>query len=162
MPINFKLKLLYHIKKMHQNPLGSFEEKGIHKDRQTAGSGHRLTINRLTKRGKEKSPSIGHCQCEKDMEDCLLACQQFLKESRSDTHSLLMSGPHFCIYDINIISCFGTRLLSLLFYSVSGNANSMVLLNYGTSGKQTLKNIYFMFCNQDQKLKISFLPDFSS
>jgi hypothetical protein len=26
---------------------------------------HRLSINRPTKRGKEKSPSDGHCQCEK-------------------------------------------------------------------------------------------------
>jgi hypothetical protein len=31
--------------------------------------GHRLSINRLTKRGKEKSPSDGHSQCEKEMDD---------------------------------------------------------------------------------------------
>jgi hypothetical protein len=36
---------------------------------------HRLSINRLTKRGKENSRSDGHCQCEKEMEDHLLACQ---------------------------------------------------------------------------------------
>jgi hypothetical protein len=35
---------------------------------------HRLSINRPTKRGKEKSPSNGHCQCEKEMEEHLLAC----------------------------------------------------------------------------------------
>jgi hypothetical protein len=35
----------------------------------------KLSINRPTKRGKEKSPSNGHCQCEKEMEDHLLACQ---------------------------------------------------------------------------------------
>jgi hypothetical protein len=32
---------------------------------------HRLSINRPTKRGKEKSPSDGHCQCEKEMDDHL-------------------------------------------------------------------------------------------
>jgi hypothetical protein len=32
---------------------------------------HRLSINRQTKRGKEKSPSDGHCQCEKEMDDYL-------------------------------------------------------------------------------------------
>jgi hypothetical protein len=31
-------------------------------------------INRPTKRGKEKSPSDGHCQCEKQMDNHLLAC----------------------------------------------------------------------------------------
>jgi hypothetical protein len=36
---------------------------------------HRLSINRPTKRGKENSRSDGHCQCEKEMEDFLLACQ---------------------------------------------------------------------------------------
>jgi hypothetical protein len=47
---------------------------------------HRRSINRLTKRGKEKSPSDGHCQCEKEMDDHLLAClQNFEKELRSDT-----------------------------------------------------------------------------
>jgi hypothetical protein len=37
---------------------------------------HILSINRPTKCGKEKSPSDGHCQCEKEMDDHLLACQQ--------------------------------------------------------------------------------------
>jgi hypothetical protein len=39
---------------------------------------HRLSINRpkkTTKRGIENSRSDGHCQCEKEMEDHLLACQ---------------------------------------------------------------------------------------
>jgi hypothetical protein len=36
---------------------------------------HRLNINRPTKRGKENSQSDGHCQCEKEMDDYLLACQ---------------------------------------------------------------------------------------
>jgi hypothetical protein len=37
---------------------------------------HRLSINRPTKRGKEKSRSDGHCQCEKEMDDHLLmSCQ---------------------------------------------------------------------------------------
>jgi hypothetical protein len=46
---------------------------------------HRLIINRQTKRGREKSPSGGHCQSEKEMDDHLLACQQILEiEPRSD------------------------------------------------------------------------------
>jgi hypothetical protein len=40
---------------------------------------HRLSINIPTKRGKEKSPPDRHCQCEKEMDDYLLACQQTLK-----------------------------------------------------------------------------------
>jgi hypothetical protein len=39
------------------------------------GYNHTLSINRLTKRGKEKSPSDGHCQCEKEMDHHSLACQ---------------------------------------------------------------------------------------
>jgi hypothetical protein len=47
---------------------------------------HRLSINKPTKRGKEKFPFDGHCQCEKAMDDHLLACQQILeKEPHSDT-----------------------------------------------------------------------------
>jgi hypothetical protein len=43
-------------------------------------------INGPTKRGKEKSPSDGHCKCEKEMDDHLLACQQILeREPHSDT-----------------------------------------------------------------------------
>jgi hypothetical protein len=34
---------------------------------------------------KEKSPSDGHYQCEKEMED-QLTCQQFLKESHEVTY----------------------------------------------------------------------------
>jgi hypothetical protein len=39
------------------------------------GITHRFSINRPTKRGKENSRSDGHCQCEKEMEHNLLACQ---------------------------------------------------------------------------------------
>jgi hypothetical protein len=47
---------------------------------------HRLSFNRPTKRGKEKSSSVGHCQCEKEMDEHLLACQQILeREPHSDT-----------------------------------------------------------------------------
>jgi hypothetical protein len=55
---------------------------------------HRLSIDRPTKRGKEKSPSDGHCQCEKETDGYLLACQQsFEKEPQSDT--LLKSEHQF-------------------------------------------------------------------
>jgi hypothetical protein len=40
---------------------------------------HRLSNNRPTKRGKEKSPSDGHCQCQKEIDNHLLACQQILE-----------------------------------------------------------------------------------
>jgi hypothetical protein len=47
---------------------------------------HRLSINRPTKRVKKKSPFDGYCQCEKEMDDHLLACQQILeRELHSDT-----------------------------------------------------------------------------
>jgi hypothetical protein len=39
------------------------------------GQCHRLSINRPTKRGKEKSPSDRHCQWEKEIYDHLMACQ---------------------------------------------------------------------------------------
>jgi hypothetical protein len=49
---------------------------------------HRLSTNRPTKRGKEKSPSDGRCQCEKEMDDHFLAFQQILeKEPHSDRPS---------------------------------------------------------------------------
>jgi hypothetical protein len=41
------------------------------------GQNHRLSINRPTKLGKEKSSSDGHCQCQKEMDDPLLACHKF-------------------------------------------------------------------------------------
>jgi hypothetical protein len=39
------------------------------------------TMNRPTKRGKKKSPSDEHCQCQKDMDVHLLVCQHFLTET---------------------------------------------------------------------------------
>jgi hypothetical protein len=42
---------------------------------QLGRSDHTLSINRPTKRGKEKSSSDKHCQCEKEVDDHLLACQ---------------------------------------------------------------------------------------
>jgi hypothetical protein len=45
------------------------------------GYNHRLSNNKPTKRGKDKSLTDGHYQCKKDMEDQLLTCQQFLTES---------------------------------------------------------------------------------
>jgi hypothetical protein len=36
---------------------------------------HRLSINKPTKSGEEKSPSDGDGQCEKEMDHRLVACQ---------------------------------------------------------------------------------------
>jgi hypothetical protein len=58
------------------------------------GYNHRLSINRPTKRGKEKSPSDRHCQCKKEMDNPLQACQQFLKQCHIVTR-LLKSEHHF-------------------------------------------------------------------
>jgi hypothetical protein len=91
------------------------------------GYSHRLGINRPTKSGKEKSPSDGHCQCQKEIDDQLLACHQFLTESHIE--SLVNQRATFLNMN-NIIDIFifwNVWLLSLLFYSVSVNANSMVL-----------------------------------
>jgi hypothetical protein len=47
---------------------------------------HRLSISGPKKRGKGKSSSNGHYQCEKEMDNHLLACQQiFEREPRRDT-----------------------------------------------------------------------------
>jgi hypothetical protein len=47
---------------------------------------NRLSINKPSKRGKEKRSSDRLCQCEKEMDDHLLACPQLLeKEPHSDT-----------------------------------------------------------------------------
>jgi hypothetical protein len=46
---------------------------------------HRLSINRLTKPEKEKSPSDGHCQCEKEMDEFITGVSTiFEKELRSE------------------------------------------------------------------------------
>jgi hypothetical protein len=49
------------------------------------GMDRRLSINIPTKRGKEKSPADGPSQCEKEMDDHLLACHQFLKQRHEVT-----------------------------------------------------------------------------
>jgi hypothetical protein len=59
-------------------------------------------------RGKEKSPSDGHCQCQKGMDDHLLACQQFLTESHIVTRLANERPSYFNMNDINDISVFGT------------------------------------------------------
>jgi hypothetical protein len=49
-------------------------------------------INRLTKRGNEKSPSDGHYQCKKEMYDHLIACQPIFEKvpHSSDTPCLAL------------------------------------------------------------------------
>jgi hypothetical protein len=65
---------------------------------------HGLIINITTKRGKEKPSSDGNCQCKKEMEDHLLACQQFLKESHEVTRVANDRATFLKINDINDIS----------------------------------------------------------
>jgi hypothetical protein len=69
---------------------------------------HGLSKNRPTKRGKEKYQSDGHCQCQKVMDDHLLACQQFLTESHIVTHLANERASFLNMNDINDISFFGT------------------------------------------------------
>jgi hypothetical protein len=52
---------------------------------------------------KEKSSSDGHCQCEKEMDDHLLACQQFFKESHEVTRIANEQASFLKINDINDI-----------------------------------------------------------
>jgi hypothetical protein len=68
---------------------------------------HRLSIDRPTKRGKENSPSVGHCQCQKKMNDNLLACQQILPESHIVTRLANERASFLNMNDINQI-IFGT------------------------------------------------------
>jgi hypothetical protein len=52
-----------------------------------------------------KTPSDGHCQCEKEIDDHLLACQQILeREPRSDTPCKKQGT----FLKINDISFYGT------------------------------------------------------
>jgi hypothetical protein len=87
---------------------------------------HRLSINRPTKRGKENSPSDGHGQCEKKMDDHLLACQSLLKESHIVICIAKERTSFLKINDFNDISFFGTSDCHHCCASVSGNANSML------------------------------------
>jgi hypothetical protein len=61
-----------------------------------------------TKTGKEKSPSDGRCQCQKEMDDYLLGCQQFLTESHIVTRFANERASFLNMNDINDISFFGT------------------------------------------------------
>jgi hypothetical protein len=69
---------------------------------------HRLRINRPTKRGKEKSPSDGHCQCQKEKDDLLPACQQFLTESHIVTRLANEQASFLNMNDIDEILFFET------------------------------------------------------
>jgi hypothetical protein len=65
------------------------------------GPNHRLSINSPAKSGKEKSPSEGHCQCQKKMDDLLLACLQFLTESHIVTRLVNERAALLNMNDIN-------------------------------------------------------------
>jgi hypothetical protein len=69
---------------------------------------HSLSINRPTKRGKEKCPSDGYCKCKKEMDDHLLACQQIFEKV---PHSVTLANERASflkVNDINDISFLGT------------------------------------------------------
>jgi hypothetical protein len=78
--------------------------------RERCYSFHRLStrINRPSKRRKEKYLSHGHCQCQKEMDDHLPACQQFLTESHIVTRLANERASFLNMNDINDISIFGT------------------------------------------------------
>jgi hypothetical protein len=67
----------------------------------------RLSSNRTTKRGKEKSPCDGHSQCEKEMDDHWRV-NKFLKESNVVTDPAQERVSFLIINDINDISSFRT------------------------------------------------------
>jgi hypothetical protein len=70
-------------------------------------------INRPSERGKKKSLSDKHCQCEKEMEGRLLACLQFLKKSHVVKSQTKERAPFLKINDINGIS-FLERLTAII------------------------------------------------
>jgi hypothetical protein len=84
-PSYFILRLLFIIFLPLQQPAWSQTYLGINK----VCNDHRLSISRPIKRVKEKSPSDGHCQCEKEIDDHLLACHLILEWERTSEH-------HFC------------------------------------------------------------------
>jgi hypothetical protein len=64
---------------------------------------HRLSIIRPSKPREEKSPSDGHCQCQKEIDDHLLACQLFLTESHIVTRLAKERASLLNMNDINDI-----------------------------------------------------------
>jgi hypothetical protein len=64
---------------------------------------HGLSNIRPTKREKEKSASDGHCQCQNEIDDHLLACQRLLTESRIVTHLANERASFLNMNDINDI-----------------------------------------------------------
>jgi hypothetical protein len=67
-----------------------------------------------------------HCQCQKEMDDHLLACQQFLKENHIVTRLANERASFLNMKDINNILVFGTSDCYHGFCNnVSVNANSM-------------------------------------
>jgi hypothetical protein len=68
---------------------------------------HRLSINRPTNRGKEKSRSDGHYQCEKEMDDLVTWQQHFEIEPRDSDKQERASFLNFNdIYDISVTPTF--------------------------------------------------------
>jgi hypothetical protein len=100
-----------------------------------------LLLLLLTKRGNEKSPSNGHCQCQKERDRRLLACQQFLTESHKVTRFANNRASFLNMNDINVISFFwNVWLLSLLYYRKGVNAHSMISLQITRSNKCTVSS----------------------
>jgi hypothetical protein len=67
-----------------------------------------VPITRPRKGGKEKYVPDGHCQCQNEMNDHLLACQQFLIESHIVAHLANERASLLNMNNINDISFFGT------------------------------------------------------
>jgi hypothetical protein len=57
------------------------------------GLSHRLSFNRPIKRGKDKSPSDEHCQCEKKMDNLYWHVNKFLKKSHVVTSKRQFETP---------------------------------------------------------------------
>jgi hypothetical protein len=72
-----------------------------------------LSINRPTKRRKEKSPSDGRCQCEKELEDHLLECQLLLM---SEHHILWKSMTFHFLQRLTAIIVILLRKRECCFY----------------------------------------------
>jgi hypothetical protein len=95
-----------------------------------------LSINRPTKRGKEKSPSDGHCECEKEIDNHLQVCQQILTESHIVTRLTNERASSLNMNDINDISFFG---MSDCYHYIINVCTIHVCLSI----TQVLKDTYF-------------------
>jgi hypothetical protein len=107
-------------------------------------SAEMMSIHRLTKRGKRSLHLIDTINAKKRWTTIYWHVNKFLRKSHIVTRLAKERESFLKIIDINDISFFGTPDL-LLFYSVSGNANSMPLTLYPRRGRTATAYLLLFF-----------------